>query len=239
MYGYEGLGCIYWHMVAKLLLAVQEQALAALRGGAPAPVAAALVRDYRRIRDGLGFRKTAAEYGAFPTDPYSHTPRHAGAQQPGMTGQVKEEILVRFGELGVQVEDGLVRFRPELLERAEFGHEPVRFRCEDVRGTPRELTLPAGPRTGALAFTCCQVPVVYVLAPGSGSGPGPNGGPGPAHIRLVTGDGETIHFAGDRLDRRWSRALLERTGEIAELHVTVDGGALWSEEGDAGTTAAG
>ena len=24
MFGYEGLGCIYWHMVSKLLLAVQE-----------------------------------------------------------------------------------------------------------------------------------------------------------------------------------------------------------------------
>jgi hypothetical protein len=24
MYGYEGIGCIYWHMVAKLLLATQE-----------------------------------------------------------------------------------------------------------------------------------------------------------------------------------------------------------------------
>ena len=28
-YGYEGLGCIYWHMVSKLLLAVQESCLAA------------------------------------------------------------------------------------------------------------------------------------------------------------------------------------------------------------------
>ncbi len=29
MYGYEGLGCVYWHMVAKLLMAVQELALQA------------------------------------------------------------------------------------------------------------------------------------------------------------------------------------------------------------------
>ncbi|CAN0044150.1 unnamed protein product, partial [Discosporangium mesarthrocarpum] len=42
---------------------------------------------------------------AFPTDPYSHTNRH-GAQQPGMTGQVKEEIVTRFGELGVRIEGG-------------------------------------------------------------------------------------------------------------------------------------
>ena len=81
MYGYEGLGCIYWHMVAKLLLAVQEIALRrAGARGQPPPICAALARDYYRIRAGLGFEKTAREYGAFPTDPYSHTPRHAAAR---------------------------------------------------------------------------------------------------------------------------------------------------------------
>ena len=124
MYAYEGLGCIYWHMVAKLLLAVQEVALRAEREGQPGPVREALARAYYRIRAGLGFEKTAAEYGAFPMDPYSHTPPGGGAQQPGMTGQVKEEILTRFGELGVTVRDGLVGFRPRLLRRAEFLREP-------------------------------------------------------------------------------------------------------------------
>ena len=32
-------------------------------------------------------------------DPYSHTPGGAGAKQPGMTGQVKEEVITRLGEL--------------------------------------------------------------------------------------------------------------------------------------------
>ena len=40
---------------------------------------------YEDIRLGLGFTKTADVYGAFPTDAYSHSPRHIGAQQPGMT----------------------------------------------------------------------------------------------------------------------------------------------------------
>ncbi|MGR5470078.1 hypothetical protein ACPV51_22915, partial [Vibrio astriarenae] len=31
MFGYEGLGCIYWHMVSKLLLAVQENYQRSLR----------------------------------------------------------------------------------------------------------------------------------------------------------------------------------------------------------------
>jgi hypothetical protein len=70
MFAYEGLGCIYWHMVAKLLLAVQEQVFAAAD---VRPRNCRADRHYRRVRDGLGYRKSAAEYGAFPADPYSHT----------------------------------------------------------------------------------------------------------------------------------------------------------------------
>ena len=63
-------------------------------------------------------------YGAFPTDPYSHTPEGKGAQQPGMTGQVKEDIISRFGELGVFVEDGTLLFDPCMLRKEEFISNP-------------------------------------------------------------------------------------------------------------------
>ena len=95
-------------------------------------------------RDGLGFAKTPAEFGAFPTDPYSHTPRHAGAQQPGMTGQVKEEILTRLGELGVEVEGGRVRFRPLLLRPGEFLRQAGTYRGFDVSGEAQAIAVPAG-----------------------------------------------------------------------------------------------
>jgi hypothetical protein len=134
MFGYEGLGCIYWHMVAKLLLAVQERAFEA--SDLKAPEREALIRYYRRVRDGLGYRKTAAEYGAFPADPYSHTPGEGGAQQPGMTGQVKEEVLTRWGELGMRVRAGRVWFDPLLLDEQEI------------------------PANGGLQFTYGGVPVV-------------------------------------------------------------------------------
>jgi hypothetical protein len=102
MHGYEGIGSIYWHMVAKLLLAVQERTIEVEADGRDEAVLERLTAAYRRVRDGLGFRKDPATYGAFPTDCYSHTPAHAGAQQPGMTGQVKEEVLTRAGELGLR-----------------------------------------------------------------------------------------------------------------------------------------
>ncbi len=115
MYGYEGLGSVYWHMVSKLLVAVQEAWWAALDTGESDQVVAGLAAAYRRVRGGLGFQKDPATFGAIPTDCYSHTPAHAGAQQPGMTGQVKEEVLTRFAELGMRVEDGRLRLVPGLI----------------------------------------------------------------------------------------------------------------------------
>ena len=60
--------------------------------------------------------KTAAGGGARSADPYSHTAGEGGAQQPGMTGRVKEEILTRWGELGLRFAGGLIRFDPVLLD---------------------------------------------------------------------------------------------------------------------------
>ena len=37
-----------------------------------------------------------------------------------MTGQVKEDILTRFGELGVRIKDGKVTFSPTLLRDDEY-----------------------------------------------------------------------------------------------------------------------
>ncbi len=159
MFGFEGLGCVYWHMVAKLLLAIQENFFAAREHGADEVICQRLGNLYYRVREGMGFNKTPAEFGAFPTDPYSHTPRHMGAQQPGMTGVVKEEILTRLAELGVRVNAGSVRFEPGLLRAREFIAEPEPFRFLDVDGQWQELTVPGG----GLAFTWCQVPLVYRL----------------------------------------------------------------------------
>ena len=123
-FAYEGLGSIYWHMVSKLLLAVQENHERAVAEGADADVVAGLADAYEDVRLGLGYCKTPDVYGAFPVDPYSHTPAGKGARQPGMTGQVKEEILTRLGELGLRVEGGRVVVRPVLLRRRRVDHHP-------------------------------------------------------------------------------------------------------------------
>ena len=200
MFAYEGLGSIYWHMVGKLLLAVQERALSA--ADARAPVAGELMALYRDIRAGMGgCSKPVAVWGAFPLDPYSHTPAGSGARQPGMTGQVKEELLTRLGELGVVVRDGRVSFRPVLLPRAELLPEPSSMDVLDVDGTTWRLELPAG----TLAFTLCQVPVVYHHHP-------------QRRIVVTTRDA-TLEVSGDTLDADPSATLFARAGKIRRLDV--------------------
>jgi hypothetical protein len=205
MYGYEGIGCVYWHMVAKLLLAVQETALRAADENPGRPDFQALAKLYYLVRHGLGFEKAVADYGAFPTDPYSHTPRHAGAQQPGMTGQVKEEILTRFGELGVRIEEGAVAFRPVLLTRREFLKEPGTYQSYDLDGAPVSIEVPAG----SLAFSFCQVPIIYRLTRDE------------TWIRVASGDGTSAVVDGARLDAAQSRRLFGRAGGISRIDVGV------------------
>ncbi len=205
MYGYEGLGCIYWHMVAKLLLAVQENFLQAERAGLAPDLREKLARMYFRVRAGIGYEKTAAEYGAFPTDPYSHTPPAGGAKQPGMTGQVKEEILTRLGELGVRVKDGAVSFQPTLLHAAEFLGEPRDFHYFDVAGAARTVAL----APGSLAFTLCQVPVVYERVAAE-----------PA-ITVEFNDGTSHRHQGVAIDVQVSSDLFARTGRIDRIRVGV------------------
>ncbi len=202
MYGYEGIGCIYWHMVAKLLLAVQELSLAADEAGSPSPE----LRDaYRRIRDGLGFRKTVDEYGAFPTDPYSHTPLHAGAQQPGMTGQVKEEILIRFAELGVQIREGEISFRPTLLNESEFFAQERSCVMLDPEGHPTSLEVPAS----GLVFGLCGVPVTY------------RRGAEENRVVMELKDGTAREWAGRTIDAEGSARVFARRGDVQRIRVDL------------------
>ena len=211
-FGYEGLGSIYWHMVSKLLLAVQETYERARAAGEGSDVLGALAGAYDDVRAGLGTHQTPDVFGAFPADPYSHTPAHAGAQQPGMTGQVKEDVLARWGELGVRVEDGRVAFEPTLLRRDEFAADE---RAVDVDAHGERVTL-ALPRD-ALAFTFCRVPVVYRLVGGA------------AGIVVHVRDGTVRRFEGAGLDHAASRELLERRGTLERIEVDVREGALVPE----------
>ena len=203
-FGYEGLGSIYWHMVSKLLLAIKETYFRVLEEGASSAVLGELAASYYDVRAGIGFNKNPETYGAFPSDPYSHTPGNAGAQQPGMTGQVKEDILARWGELGVTVSQGRIVFQPVLLRKAEFLSRPGTFAYYDVVGHPQTLSLEAN----TLAFTYCQIPVVYRLSDR------PN-------IEITHNDGRVEVLAGLELDAATSAKIFDRRGEIVTLEVAL------------------
>ena len=213
MFGFEGLGCIYWHMVSKLLLAVEENFTAAVDRGADTAECRRLGELYYRVRGGIGFNKTPLQYGAFPTDPYSHTPKHSGARQPGMTGQVKEEILTRFGELGIRVSAGRVRIRPALLRSREFVRERREFCYLDVDGNWQNIAVPAH----GLAFTWCQVPVIYSLDDGR-----------KPSLTITRNDGsqDTTHDLA--LSAADSTAIFERSGRLRSLHVTLNSSDLFA-----------
>ncbi|HEY4105793.1 MAG TPA: hypothetical protein VGM44_17960 [Polyangiaceae bacterium] len=205
MFAYEGLGSIYWHMVAKLLLAANERVFAASDQGAPREVVRALGERYYAIREGLGgFNKTPSVYGAFPLDPYSHTPRHTGARQPGMTGQVKEEVIARFAELGVRVTAGRIEFQPLLLRKSEFLREPGVFESFDARGKPLRIEL--SPDT--LAFTYCSVPIVYHLA-------------GVPRVELTLRDGIRVEQSGRALTAEQSSEVFARSGAVVRIDVST------------------
>ena len=156
-FGYEGLGSIYWHMVSKLLLAIQENLEQVISTKEPTEFEK-LKKHYYKVREGIGLHKSPALYGAFPSDAYSHTPQNKGAQQPGMTGQVKEDILNRWAELGLKVKNAKVRFEPKFLDENEFLDHSALYEYFNVKGEMSTINL----NEGELAFTYCQVPVIYI-----------------------------------------------------------------------------
>ena len=206
-FGYEGLGSIYWHMVSKLILAVEENCWEAIDKGADQAIIDKLIHHYYDMREGLGTHKDPKTYGAFPSDPYSHTPGHAGAKQPGMTGQVKEDILSRFSELGVFVDSGTIKFRTGILKTSEFLSNEEYFEYVDVNGTEKKLMV----TKGSLAFTYCQVPFIYQLGNTNS-------------ITIYFTDGSTIGSQELTINLEVSSEIMNRTGDVDRVVVTFQKG---------------
>ena len=125
-----------------------------------------------------------------------------------MTGQVKEDIISRWGELGVFVQNGHIRFYPALLQPSEFLTTPQVFDYEDIRGQGQAEPL----SVGTLAFTYCQVPIIYHLAKLD-------------QMVLTHADGTVTTLTGLVLDGETSSWVFNRTGHIAKIDVYLQRGA--------------
>ena len=204
-YGYEGLGSIYWHMVSKLLLAVQESCLQAISNGEDEVMIGHLLEHFYEINEGIGVHKSPELYGAFPTDPYSHTPGGKGAQQPGMTGQVKEDVITRFGELGVFVKHGKLYFNPCLLRKEEFLSKETSFEYLSLLRGTQSIIIPSN----SLAFTYCQVPIIYHIS-------------NKDHLEIIFKDGTSSKIDALVIDRITSEKIFKRTGDIVQINANVN-----------------
>ena len=203
-FGYEGLGSIYWHMVSKLLLAVQENCLAAVKNNEDEALIGRLLDHYYEIQAGIGVHKSPELYGAFPTDPYSHTPGGKGAQQPGMTGQVKEDVLSRIGELGVFVKDGKINFNPRLLRASEFVQTAKKFHYTAISKEHTSIDV----EKGSLCFTYCQIPIIYKNTKKQS-------------IKIFFTDNHVEELNDLTLGENTSKLIFERTGKVNKIEVSV------------------
>ena len=124
-------------------------------------------------------------------------------QQPGMTGQVKEDIITRLRELGVRVREGVVSFDPYLLSRDQFTSE-----SRDWGILPGGREQLGALQAGCLAFSLCGTPVIYRLAETAS-----------IHVHMGSLDVETIN--GLRLGRSLSQSLFQRDNRVEKLIVDI------------------
>ena len=149
--------------------------------------------------------KKASEYGAFTADAYSHTPSFAGAQQPGLTGMVKEGVICRFGELGVQFNNETIEFKPRLLRSDELLKQSEKAVCIYPDKSKRTITVPEN----ALLFTITQIPVIYKRIESED-----------AEILVEYLDDSSETLLGDVLPKSIARSLLNRTSNIFAIYVS-------------------
>lgn len=193
-YKYEGLGSIYWHMVSKLLLSIGESIKTAELQHADTEILGQLIQQYREVKNGIGAHKSPKEYGSFPFDPYSHTPLMSGVQQPGMTGQVKEDIISRFFELGIFVSKGQLSIRPMVLRKAEF---------VEPKGKSDDFQIPW------LSFTFCSVNILYLLDSNQG-------------MDILFLNDEVMRIPNYYIPESLSQSIFLRQGRIQKIVVHIN-----------------
>lgn len=203
-YGYEGLGSIYWHMVSKLLLATQECYFKAVKEEAQPAILGQLKNHYYEIKAGIGLYKSPNLYGGFPTDAYSHTPANAGVKQPGLTGQVKEDIISRIGEMGVTIKGGKIIFNPSLFNDEEILDKKQSFEFYSPDGKNRKIKL----NKNQVGFTFCQVPVVYNFSDNQ-------------KITITFNDGYVDVILGNTINKEYSNMIFNRSGDIILVEVLI------------------
>jgi len=123
-----------------------------------------------------------------------------------MTGQVKEEIITRFGELGCFVEDGCIVFDTSLLPKSEFLKTEKVFSYFDTSKQKCQIRI----SQNQLAYTFCQVPVIYTLSKLNSS------------ITLYLKDETKVTIKGNTIDKENSKYIFERAGKVKKIENIIN-----------------
>ena len=117
-----------------------------------------------------------------------------------MTGQVKEDILSRFAELGVKIKDSTLSFGLDLFDADELLESDGEFTYCNVEGEFKMEPVPAS----GFAYTLFQVPIIY--QPGDSD-----------QIVVTLTDGSEVKFEGTSIDQATSEKLFSRVGEVVKI----------------------
>ena len=120
-----------------------------------------------------------------------------------MTGQVKEDIIARMVELGVETSNGQISFSNGIFNENEYLTKRVNFEHINPKGHKSIIEL----KKGSLAFTICQTPVVYQRSRKS-------------LIEIIYSSGETEKITGLLLPQNISKRIFERDGAIKKIIVS-------------------
>ena len=123
-----------------------------------------------------------------------------------MTGQVKEEIITRFGELGCFVEDGCIVFDTSLLQKSEFLKTEKAFSYFDTSKQKCQIRI----SQNQLAYTFCQVPVIYTLSKLNSS------------VTLYLKDETKVTIEGNTIDKENSKFIFERAGKVKKIENIIN-----------------
>jgi len=121
--------------------------------------------------------------------------------------QVKEDFISRMGELGVLINNGKIKFNPVLLKKNEFLTGTQTFNYFDVNNKEQSMVLNAG----MLAFTICQVPVIYIKS-------------NEQKIVVTTRDGNEEEMTGLEINSLYSKSIFQRKDEIWKVRVIIKDG---------------
>jgi hypothetical protein len=122
-----------------------------------------------------------------------------------MTGQVKEDVLTRKGELGITVNEGRLSFAPALLNKNQFLSQEETVVFNDLESNTYSLKL----EKGSLAFTVCQVPVIYSISDKN-------------LIEVVYKNSNVETISSLTLSHDISQEIFHRSGEISQLKVSIN-----------------